>query len=112
MNPNYVDINAQQLSDTKSILHYYKEMIRLRRRSEYGKTLTYGDFQAIAMKEDELICYSRCDGQYEITVMIHFGTGVIAAPDELKDGKVILNNRAENDGELRPYQAIVKVKEA
>lgn len=111
VNPNYVNINAQQLKDTKSIFNYYKEMVRLRSSSEYGKTLTYGDFQAIVTREDNLICYSRCDGQYEITIMINLGTGVVTLPDGLRDGKVILNNRVENDGDLRPYQAVVKVRE-
>ena len=86
-------------------------MIRLRSGSEYGKTLTYGDFRAIPAKEDDLICYSRSDGQYEITIMINLGTEIAALPDDLRSGKVILNNRTENDDRLYPYQAVVRVKE-
>ncbi|MDE6055102.1 MAG: glucohydrolase, partial [Lachnospiraceae bacterium] len=54
VNPNYVDINAQQIKKPKSIFNYYREMIRLRRSSQYNKTLTYGDFRSIVTKEDNL----------------------------------------------------------
>ena len=111
VNPNYRNINAQQIKEPGSIFNYYKEMIRLRSGSEYGKTLTYVDFRAIPAKEDDLICYSRSDGQYEITIMINLGTEIAALPDDLRSGKVILNNRTENDDRLYPYQAVVRVKE-
>ena len=111
VNPNYVSINAQQLKEPKSVFGYYKEMIRLRNNSEYAKTLTYGAFKAIVAEEDNFICYSRYDEQYEIIILINFGAEMIVVPDELKDGKVLLNNRMERDETLHSYQAIVMVKE-
>lgn len=111
VNPNYVRINAQQIKEPKSVFNYYKEMVRLRSSSEYGKTLTYGEFRAVETKEDNLICYSRHDGKYDIIVMVNFGDKAVALEDDLKGGKVILNNRPENDDTLRPYQAVVKVNE-
>ena len=88
-----------------------KEMIRPRNNSEYAKTLTYGDFKAIETEEDIFICYSRYDEQYEIIILINFGAEMIVVPDELKDGKVLLNNRMEKDEILHSYQAIVMVRE-
>ena len=111
VNPNYRNINAQREREAGSVFSYYREMIRLRSGSEYAKTLTYGEFRAIPTKEEDFICYSRCDEQCEITVMINFGTGIIPLPDELREGKIILNNRAEDDGRLHPYQAILRAKE-
>lgn len=111
VNPNYVRINAQQLKEPKSIFHYYREMIRLRSNSEYDKTFIYGDFKGIETEEDNLICYSRYDEKYEILILINFGTGMVAVPRELKEGKILLNNRMESDDALHSYQAIVRVRE-
>ena len=110
VNPNYIKINAGQRKEPGSIFGYYREMIRLRSDSEYGSTLTYGDFKAVVTEEDNFICYSRYDERYEILILINFGTEMLAIPDDLKGGEIILNNRTETGSNLYSYQAIVKVR--
>lgn len=111
VNPNYTEINAQQINEPGSIINFYRDMIRLRKESEYSRTLVYGGFKEVGTKEENLIGYIRHDGQYNILVLVNFGTEMITVPDDLRDGKIILNNRTETDGILHPYQAIVRVRE-
>jgi glycosidase len=110
-NPNYVTLNArQEIADDKSVFHYYKKMIRLRSKSEYSSTLTFGNFEAIVTKEDEFFCYKRYDDELEILIMVNLGDKEIKIPITLRDREVLLNNRIENGTALMPYQSMITVK--
>ncbi len=57
MNKNYRDINvATQENDSQSILHYYKDIIRLRKREE---ALVYGRYDLILAEHPQVYAYTR-----------------------------------------------------
>lgn len=57
VNPNYVDINvAQQEQDPKSILNFYKELIRLKKSDDI---YTYGQFDLVDADNGQLFAYTR-----------------------------------------------------
>ncbi|MDL2302335.1 alpha-glucosidase [Lachnospiraceae bacterium OttesenSCG-928-D06] len=111
VNPDYTTLNAkQQQAEEKSVFHYYQEMIRLRSKSVFSDTLTFGDFEGILVDEEEFFCYKRYDDTYEIVIMVNLSNQEIAIPDMLKGGEIILNNREEIGAVLMPYQARIMVK--
>ncbi|WP_019414459.1 alpha-glucosidase [Paenisporosarcina sp. TG20] len=57
LNPNYVDINVeQQLDDEDSILHFYKNMIRLKKAND---VFTYGTYDLIDREHPAVYMYTR-----------------------------------------------------
>ncbi len=113
VNPNYKTMNAKsQMEETHSVYHFYQKMICLRKSPEYGKTLTYGDFEGIETEKDALIGYKRADEKYEISVWVNFGNETVDLPEKLEQNSILLNNRTEApESKLLPYQTILAVKE-
>ncbi|TKC14889.1 glycoside hydrolase family 13 protein [Robertmurraya kyonggiensis] len=67
INPNYKEINVeQQQKDPKSILSYYKNMIRLRKNHE---TLVYGTYDLVLKNHPSLYAYTRTYGAEKIIVL-------------------------------------------
>lgn len=113
VNPNYKEINVNtQVREEHSIYHFYQKMINLRKDSKYGKTLTFGDFEAIQTKEETLIGYKRIDEKYEITIWVNFGNETVNLMDKIEPKNILLNNRAEAmETKILPYQTLVVAKE-
>ncbi|MDO5405925.1 MAG: alpha-glucosidase [Eubacteriales bacterium] len=112
VNPNYVDINAeQQMKDEDSIFRFYQKLIGLRKEHP---VLVYGDFRMLTEEEGKLIAFTRSlDG--ETWAAIHnfsaeecrFGHEALAG-----EKTVMLSNygRTGLDGDsicLKPYETIV-----
>ncbi len=109
VNPNYKQINVEEeLGREQSVYHFYQKMIALRKDSQYGKTLTFGTFEAIETEQDALIGYRRVDDNYIMTIWVNLGNEAVELPGQTVMHNVILNNRTELvEGRLLPYQAIV-----
>lgn len=109
VNPDYETINAKaERQNDKSVYHFYKKMIALRKQSEYSDVLTYGDFSPIESDEDALIGYYRSNGEKRVAVLVNFGEGETAIPKQLANGKRILDNQDRwNTERLLPYQAVL-----
>lgn len=109
VNPDYETINAKtERQNDKSVYHFYKKMIALRKQSEYSDVLTYGDFSPIESDEDALIGYYRSNGEKRVAVLVNFGEGEAAIPKQLANGKRILDNQDRwNTERLLPYQAVL-----
>ena len=100
------------MEEAHSVYHFYQKMICLRKSPEYGKTLTYGDFEGIETEKDALIGYKRTDEKYEISVWVNFGNETVDLPEKLEQNSILLNNRTEApESKLLPYQTILAVKE-
>lgn len=57
VNPNYKEINVEQaIKDSKSIYHYYKKLINLRKQEE---ALIYGSYNLILEDHDQIYAYTR-----------------------------------------------------
>lgn len=112
---NYVSINAElEEEDADSILHYYKELICLRKKEP---VIAEGEISFLTSQHSELFAYKRSWKQEELVVLNNFG-GHELEPDFLvpivKYQKLIGNypNLQLEDGNLilRPYESIVLKK--
>lgn len=57
VNPNYPSINAaQQQQDARSVLNYFKQMIRLRKEHEI---LVYGTYDLVLAEHEQVYAYTR-----------------------------------------------------
>lgn len=114
LNKNYTRINVlESLKDTKSILHYYMDLIRLRKKN---KALLYGSYEIILEKHRDIYAYTRKLKGEVFLIMLNF-TGkktMFALPKGISYSKAVfvLGNYGK-DGQdvkrvaLMPYEARV-----
>ena len=70
VNENYNKINVElQQNDSDSILNYYKEIIRIRKKYS---TLIYGDFLDLDPGNERLYIYKRWDKQKTFIIVLNF----------------------------------------
>lgn len=105
VNPNYSSINVEEeLQDDNSILHFYRELIKLRRDN---KALIYGDYHEIYVDSNELGGYVRTYGNECWTVICNFTDHTIPLTDPLAGHVVLSNINNHDNGLLRPYEALI-----
>ena len=110
VNENYKVINVKnnQLSP-KSILEYYKKIIKLRKKEEI---IVYGDYQDIDFKNKNIYAYKRTLDNKELFVLCNFTKNnlKIKKYDFLKYD-IILQNYSEISSKImKPYEARVYIK--
>ncbi len=67
VNPNYKDINVEkQLNDSKSVLNFYKNMIKTKKENEI---FTYGKYDIILSNHDKIYAYTRTLGDEKVVVI-------------------------------------------
>lgn len=60
VNPNYTEINAEkEMADPDSVFHYYRQLIVLRRFSEWSDVIVYGHYQLLAPEDPQVFAYTR-----------------------------------------------------
>ncbi|SFD88638.1 oligo-1,6-glucosidase [Lentibacillus persicus] len=70
VNPNYRTINAKQArDDANSIYHYYRKLIRLRKRHP---VIVYGDYQLILPEDEQVYAYLRSYHDEKLLVITNF----------------------------------------
>lgn len=70
VNPNYTKINVRHdLSDPDSVLHYYRKMIRLRKKYP---ALIYGTYSPFLEDHKQLFCYQRQLGKQILLILLNF----------------------------------------
>ncbi|MBX9186295.1 MULTISPECIES: glycoside hydrolase family 13 protein [Clostridium] len=110
---NYKEINAEaQVGQDDSIYEFYKKMIDFRQNSIYSECLIYGNITAIDTENDEVIAYTRKDGNETIYCYFNFSQNKVFEPLNIKSKKVIFNNLKEVDISedgiiLKPNQALL-----
>lgn len=112
VNPNYKKINVEsQLTDSNSLLNFYRKLAALRKAPECKETLVYGTFTPYKPEQKNLIAYTRT-GEKKLLIL----GNMQAQPQstELPGGikKVLLNNQetvgiTDNRISLKPYQFTV-----
>ncbi len=112
INPNYTEVNVEtSLKKERSILKYYKEIIKLRKKYPI---IVYGDYQDIDFKNQQLYAYSRTMGSSKLIVICNFSKGncSIKQIEELSKYECILHNYPAFDhmDKLLPYEARVYLK--
>ena len=112
VNPDYKEINVEsQLTDSDSLLSFYKKMTALRKTQEYKDTFVYGSFKPYKEDQENLIAYTRTE-EKNILVMgnLQSQSRNVELPGEVKN--VLLNNQEEvqikNETiSLNPYQFVI-----
>lgn len=110
VNPNYVQINAEQeTSDKNSLFSYYQQLISLRRHSAISDILIYGDFSPLVTPKD-VIGFKRTYQGKSINIYCNFSGD--EKPLAIGAEQVYLFNSPIVKDEkgllvLQPYQAII-----
>ena len=112
VNPNYKEINVEtQLTDSDSLLSFYKKLTALRKAPEYKETLVYGTFAPYQEEQKNLIAYTR-NGEKNLLILgnMQAQSQKVSLPGEVKE--MLLNNQkaveiTEKEIILKPYQFIV-----
>ena len=105
VNPNYTEINveAQQKAED-SVLHYYQELIALRKSEEWKETFTYGIFApAYEQQENVMAFYRILDGsagkkalEKRVLIAANFGKETVELPLEYPVKQTLLTNLPQN----------------
>ncbi|SFK56508.1 alpha-glucosidase [Halobacillus dabanensis] len=113
INPNYKEINvAQQDGDPHSILNYYKDMIRLKKK--YG-LFTYGTYQLVSEDNPQVYAYTRTMGEKTAIVITNLTnkTASFESSYAISTEDLILSNIIVDPHEqgkhfpLKPFEARV-----
>jgi oligo-1,6-glucosidase len=113
VNPNYVEINAEnQINDTNSLWHHYRKLIELRRKSPYQQLILYGSYEIIDIYHPTLYTYIRRVDDQVLLVINSFDQN--PQTYDLKTYDIIdvvihnydIPNITNNQIQLRPFESI------
>ena len=112
VNPNYVQINAaRELTENKSVLNYYKQMIHLRHELP---ALVYGAYQDLNPQDNSVYAYTRTLDNERYLVVVNFKEQPVryALPDNDAIEQVMIETNQQSDTAkestaiaLSPWQA-------
>lgn len=112
VNPNYMQINAEEQDGQEgSILEYFRKLTKLRRQHP---ALSEGEYQVVEHQADQLFVYTRITRTEKIWVVLNFSRGNLADNEvDLDDsiippsGTLLLGNYPQQGELLRPWEALV-----
>ncbi|MDR4950330.1 glycoside hydrolase family 13 protein [Neobacillus cucumis] len=113
VNTNYPSINVEHsLKNNDSLFYFYKELIRLRKNSEYSHVVVLGKYEALLESHPQIIAYTRALNDQKIVIIANFEGKEVTIGLDLHVKKVILSNYKNvptrlNNFTLRPYEAMV-----
>lgn len=100
VNDNYPVINVEkEEGQPDSVLHYYRELIALRKSVEYRELFTYGKFEPAYENADHVMAYYRILQGRRVLVAANFGTDTIELDWEVPAKKVLLSNKKRTNAE-------------
>lgn len=115
VNPNTQQINAaEQLEQPDSVLHFYQQLIRLRKESQ---ALVYGHFEELLSEDEQLYVYLRSAEEEQILVLVNLSSesADYQLPKAIKqldkEWQLLLSNlpkaasQLEMTGTLAPFEA-------
>ena len=105
---DYKDCNVeQQLKDNSSVLHFYKELIALRKNNT---ALIYGEIDFVDVKRKNLFCYYRRFEEECFYIECNLSERTNKRFHKINGYQLLISNYSENSEVLRPYEcAIYKV---
>ncbi|WP_186575847.1 glycoside hydrolase family 13 protein [Aquibacillus kalidii] len=114
VNPNYKTINAKAaIENPKSIFHYYKQLIALRKKHDI---IVYGKYELLLKESAEIFAYTRTLNEEKLIVISNFTDKDInfTIPSSCKDyssSKLLISNYQATDQledfTLKPYESRV-----
>ncbi len=112
LNPNYREINVEQeRKDPDSIYQFYRRLIKLRK---ICPVFTDGKFDLLLPEDEQIFAYTRTDQETEMLVCANFTGEPAICPllAQWKDAGVLIHNYEGDAGEeLRPYEAVILLRE-
>ena len=112
VNDNYKTINvANQENDNKSILNFYRKLLKIRKLSE---VLQYGDYQELMPDNNEIWAFKRTLPGEEIHIVCNFTNKAQNVEIPIEEGELLISNYSSSEvgtGQtLRPYESrILKI---
>ena len=115
VNPNHAAINVvQALADPNSVLHYYRQLIRLRRENP---VMVYGTYDLILADHPQIYAFTRTLDDDRLLVILNFSVDApvfdLPAGLSFSGKRLLVGNYAVDEAEaidrvaLRPYEARV-----
>ncbi|MEN1985929.1 glycoside hydrolase family 13 protein [Paenibacillus hubeiensis] len=110
VNDNYVDINVEkQLQERRSILHFYKQMIQLRKGHD---ALIYGTYELLMPDHPSVFAYTRTLADQQVLVLINLTGQIVELGGEEKYpdfSEIWLTNYDDCrlPMQLRPFETII-----
>lgn len=96
VNPNYIDINAAKQESSDSVLNFYREMIRLRKDSEYSDIIVNGEFLPYESEDPCVIAYQRNTKDGRMLVIHNFQNCQSTIKLPQKNMAIIIGNYSGN----------------
>jgi len=110
-NKNFQDINVQsQIGKEDSILEHYKNLIKLRRSSEYSEVIKNGTFNMIYKDNPNIFAYYRKYENQKILVLCNFYEEELVLDNAFDYQSIIISNypiKETKISKLRAYESIV-----
>ena len=109
VNPNCVEINAQdELEDPHSVFYYYKRLIELRKTNPVFR---FGNFELVDPDNERIFAYTRQTEDQRMLVVCNFSGDPVAwnIPQEFADAEMLLTNYETTPGMLKPYEAMMLI---
>ncbi|WP_053026390.1 alpha,alpha-phosphotrehalase [Staphylococcus haemolyticus] len=103
-NTEHINVEAA-IEDTTSVLHTYRELIKLRHEHDI---ITYGDIKPMYMEHPQLFIYRRNYDNQTWLVVANFSKETIKLPEDLNsEGTTIIQSGTIENGEISPFGAVV-----
>lgn len=112
VNPNYTEINAAAAEkDPNSVLHFYKDMLALRKSEEYKEVFVYGKYDSIYEDMKDIYIYTRRTQDKKVCVVTNMTDKIKEVYVPCKIKKVLLKNYdkeyTSSEFTLSPFEVIV-----
>ena len=95
VNPTHADVNVEQeLNNPDSVYNFYKQLIALRKNSQYQDTLVYGELEPVLQEAENILAYARKGEKNTILVLANFQNEPqkITLPEGYRIKEVLLTN--------------------
>lgn len=103
-NAEHINVETA-IEDTTSVLHTYRELIKLRHEHDI---ITYGDIEPMYMEHPQLFIYRRNYDNQTWLVIANFSKETIKLPEDLySEGTTIIQSGTIENGEISPFGAVV-----
>lgn len=112
-NPNYIHVNvSNQINDPKSLLSYYKRVIRLKKDESLKDTLVYGSYEMLLKDDKYVYSYLRRGSKTILIIANFFDQEAKIDLSHFKVKQILLSNYDElredlNHITLQPYESMV-----
>ena len=109
VNENYKTLNVQeQETNPNSVLHYFRSMVALRKNN---LVLTYGVFEIIDEKNEDIFAYTRELGNEQLLVVLNFSDkpALLNTSIETNQDNILITNYVQpcQNNFYQPYAAVI-----